>query len=148
MTHLLDANVLIALFDGDHLQHREVRDWFAGLEGGFATCPLVQGALVRWLIRIEGPAGPAAAVAELERLGKDPRHRFWADGLTFTEADWRGVVGHRQVTDAYLASLARSRRGRLATLDRGLATLDRGLAALHADVADLIGSPTLQPSRG
>jgi uncharacterized protein len=141
VTRLLDANVLIALFDGDHLQHREVRDWFAGLKGGFATCPFVQGALVRWVIRIEGPSGPAAAVEELKRLGQDPRHQFWADGLPFIEVNWKGVIGHRQVTEAYLASLARSRNGRLATLDRGL-------AALHADVAELIGSPTVQESRG
>jgi hypothetical protein len=42
-----------------------------------------------------------------------------------------GVVGHRQVTGAYLAQLARSRSGQLATLDSGL-------AHLHSDVALLI----------
>ena len=140
MTHLLDANVLIALFDGDHLHHRDVRDWFAGLQGGFATCPFVQGALVRWVVRIEGPAGATAAVEELKRLGADSRHQFWADSLSFTDVDWTGVIGYRQVTDAYLASLARSRKSRLATLDRGL-------AALHADVAELIGKMTVQESR-
>jgi len=45
--------------------------------------------------------------------------------------NWRGVLGHRQVTDAYLAGLARKQKGRLATLDEGL-------AALHEDVAELI----------
>ena len=45
----------------------------------------------------------------------------------------RGVVGHRQVTDAYLAALTRARRGRLATLDKGL-------AISHADVAYLLAS--------
>ena len=48
-------------------------------------------------------------------------------GITSAQAaDWP-----RQVTDSYLAALARHRNGRLATFDRGL-------AALHADVADLI----------
>ena len=42
-----------------------------------------------------------------------------------------GIVGHRQVTDAYLAHLARSYSARLATVDQAL-------AKLHADVADLI----------
>ena len=42
-----------------------------------------------------------------------------------------GVIGHRQVTDAYLAELARSNHGRLATFDEGF-------VALHGDVADLI----------
>jgi len=41
------------------------------------------------------------------------------------------VQGHKQVTDAYLAALARAHGGRLATLD---ATL----AAMHPDVADLM----------
>jgi predicted nucleic acid-binding protein len=43
----------------------------------------------------------------------------------------QGVVGHRQTTDAYLAQLARSQQGRLATFDAGL-------AELHRDVADLV----------
>jgi len=41
------------------------------------------------------------------------------------------VLGHRQVTDAYLAGLARAHRGRLPTMDRGL-------VAVHPDVADLV----------
>jgi predicted nucleic acid-binding protein len=41
------------------------------------------------------------------------------------------VIGHRQVTDAYLAHLARSRTGRLATFDRGL-------AEMRDDVTDLV----------
>jgi predicted nucleic acid-binding protein len=42
-----------------------------------------------------------------------------------------GVIGHRQVTDAYLAHLARTRNGRLATFDQGL-------AKTHPDVVDLV----------
>jgi predicted nucleic acid-binding protein len=45
----------------------------------------------------------------------------------------QGIVGHRQVTDAYLAQLARSRGARLATFDKAV-------ARLHADVADLVAS--------
>lgn len=44
-----------------------------------------------------------------------------------------GVIGHRQVTDAYLAQFARHYGGRLATLDTGL-------AHLHDDVAELVPS--------
>lgn len=43
-----------------------------------------------------------------------------------------GVIGHRQVTDAYLVALARHHGGRLATLDRGL-------AALHGEDVFLLG---------
>lgn len=42
-----------------------------------------------------------------------------------------GVIGHRQVTDAYLAGLARARKG-------SLATFDRGRVAVHHDVALLV----------
>ena len=59
VTRLLDANVLIALFDADHVHHAVVRDWFVALPNPFATCPIVQGALVRWIVRIEGRDGTA-----------------------------------------------------------------------------------------
>ena len=130
-TRLLDANVLIALFDADHVHHGIVRDWFIALRGEFATCPIVEGALTRWIVRIEGSSGAAAAQRELRKLAADSRHRFWPDDLAYADVEWTGVIGHSQVTDAYLAALARKRGGRLATLDRGL-------AALHHDVAELI----------
>lgn len=130
---LLDANVLIALFDADHVHRPVVRDWFLALDGEFATCPIVEGALTRWIVRIEGRDGAALATRELRKLAADPRHRFWSDDLACAEVDWTGVLGHGQVTDAYLAALARKHGGRLATLDRGL-------AALHDDVAELISA--------
>lgn len=135
VTRLLDANVLIALFDADHVHHQWVRDWFVARADAFATCPIVEGALTRWIVRIEGRAGTASARRELRKLAADVRHRFWPDDLPYTDVNWHGVLGHGQVTDAYLAALARKHQGRVATLDRGL-------AALHADVAELIPVPT------
>jgi toxin-antitoxin system PIN domain toxin len=132
-TRLLDANVLIALFDADHVHHGVVRDWFIVLRDGFATCPIVEGTLTRWIVRIEGRTGATAAQRELRKLAADSRHRFWPDDLAYADVEWKGVLGHGQVTDAYLAALARKHGGRLATLDRGL-------AALHYDVAELIAA--------
>jgi hypothetical protein len=60
-------------------------------------------------------------------------HEFWSDELGYDGIELRGVVGHKQVTDAYLAGLVRFRGGRLATLDRAL-------VALHDDVALLLDS--------
>jgi hypothetical protein len=60
-----------------------------------------------------------------------PRHEFWADDAAFDAVSFDGVIGHRQVTDAYLAHLARVRQGRMATFNQGL-------AKLHPDVADLV----------
>ncbi|MDR2012380.1 MAG: PIN domain-containing protein [Rhodanobacter sp.] len=130
---LLDANVLIALFDADHVHHAVVRDWFIALRDGFATCPIVEGALTRWIVRIEGRSGAAAAQHELRKLAADSRHHFWPDDLAYADVEWKGVLGHGQVTDAYLAALARKHAGRLVTLDHGL-------AALHYDVAELISA--------
>ncbi len=60
-----------------------------------------------------------------------PTHQFILDGLEYFEVLPTGVVGHAQVTYAYLAQLARHSQMRLATLDRAQ-------AALHADVAFLV----------
>ena len=124
---LLDANVLIALTAADHLHHDPAETWLAGWSGGLATCPVTQGALVRFVLRSGGTAGMAEQV--LRGVTRRPDHEFWPDDLDHRDVDLRGVVGHRQVTDAYLAALARSRGGRLASFDRGV-------AALHPDVVE------------
>lgn len=131
MIYLLDSSVLIALFDAAHVHRSRVREWFTVFGGELATCPIVEGALARWIVRVRGRDGAQIAMRELSKLAADPRHRFWPDDLPFAGVQWKGVLGHNQVTDAYLAALARKHKGKLATLDRGL-------AALHHDVAELI----------
>ena len=59
------------------------------------------------------------------------RHVFWPDDLQYTRDIVDGLVGDRQVTDAYLCHLASSRHGTLATFDRGL-------AAAHPDRSVLV----------
>ena len=129
MTTLLDGNVLIALTFPEHEHADRARQWFANLGDSFATCPITQGSLVRFLLRQGSDAATAKAVlADITAL---PRHAFWADSIAYTEVRMEGVVGHAQVTDAYLAQLARTHAGRLATFDEGL-------AALHKDLSELI----------
>jgi hypothetical protein len=36
----------------------------------------------------------------------DRAHEFWTDQVPFTDVAMTGVIGHRQVADAYLAQLA------------------------------------------
>ena len=129
MTVLLDANVLIALLVDDHIHHVAAENWFVSRSGNFATCPITQGSLMRLLIR-EGQSA-ATAQAVLSGATADPRHEFWPDDLPYTDVPIQGIVGHRQVTDAYLAQLARARGSRLATFDQAM-------AKLHNDVADLV----------
>ena len=133
MTALLDANVLIALVVAEHVHHDAAAEWLSATDGGFATCPITQGSLVRFLVRTGQPAAVARDV--VRALENASRHEFWPDSVSFAAVEMGGVVGHRQVTDAYLAQLARSRNGQLATLDSGL-------AHLHSDVAVLIPTAT------
>ena len=116
---LLDAHVLIALSLSDHEHHARASVWAADTER-IALCPIVEGALVRFLVRLG--QSPKAATRLLDALHADPRCEFWPDAVSYTSADLTHVVGHRQVTDAYLAALARMQRGRLATFDVALAS--------------------------
>ena len=88
---------------------------------------------MRFLVRTGQSA--AAAREVVSAVESANRHEFWPDSVSFADVEVSGVVGHRQVTDAYLAQLARSRKGQLATLDSGL-------AHLHSDVAVFIPTAT------
>lgn len=129
MTVLLDANVLIALLVDDHVHHAAAENWFTGLDGSFATCPITQGSLMRLLIREGQPAATARVI--LAGTAGHPRHEFWPDDVPYADVPAGGIIGHRQVTGAYLAQLARLRGARIATFNRAL-------AALHTDVAELV----------
>jgi toxin-antitoxin system PIN domain toxin len=130
---LLDANLLVALIVSDHVHHTLAEEWFARDDAPFATCPTTQSALVRFLVR-EG-AATHEAMNVLNTVAANERHEFWADDVDLRHVTYSGVVGHRQITDSYLAALARAHEARLVTLDRAL-------AALHPDVTDLVGSRT------
>lgn len=123
-TYLLDANVLIALTVVEHEHHARTSAWASGITR-FATCPVVEGALVRFLIRIGESAGVAQQV--LRAVHELPGCEFWPDSLSYVDSALGHVRGHRQVTDAYLASLAASRG------DAVVATLDEGLVRALPD---------------
>jgi len=63
-------------------------------------------------------------------------HEFWPDDLTMTQAipSELPIVGHRQITDAYLLAMAGSHGGVVATLDRGLMSA----AAGREELVDLV----------
>jgi toxin-antitoxin system PIN domain toxin len=127
---LLDANVLIALAWPAHEAHTGVQQWFArNSRQGWATCPLTQAAFVRIL---SNPKFSAHAVTPREALNvlsanlQHSGHQFWRDEIGLLEALKRfegRVVGHLQVTDAYLLGLALHKNGRLATLDKAVGSL-------------------------
>jgi len=127
---LLDVNVLIAVMWPAHESHAQVGEWFSRhARQGWATCPFTQAAFVRL---VSNPAFSRDAVTPQEAISllstnlKHRYHRFWSDEISFAEAVelFQGrVVGHRQVSDAYLLGLAIHKKGKLATLDRAVMTL-------------------------
>ena len=132
MTWLVDGNVLLALLLEDHIHHERVHRWFSELrEDRFATCPVTQGTLLRVHMRVSVEGTAAASWEALRAVSGHPAHEWWDDALDYLDVPHRNLQGHRQVTDAWLAELARRRGGRVATLDSGFATL-------HADVAVLL----------
>jgi predicted nucleic acid-binding protein len=73
-----------------------------------------------------GAASLADSIAILAHNLEDSYHRFWPDSLGLTDALktlGAPLLGHRQVTDAYLLALAIQHGGRLATRDRALLSL-------------------------
>jgi toxin-antitoxin system PIN domain toxin len=119
VTVLLDANVLIALAVGDHVHHRSATTWWGTTAEQFATCPITQGALLRLLVR-QGIDMPSA-LHTLGLLTGHAEHVFFPDAIQYVHVDTAAVHGHAQLTDAYLAGLARHFEARLATFDRALA---------------------------
>ncbi len=131
--HLLDGNVLVALADANHIHHGPAEHWLATQSSPFATCPITQGTLLRVLLHTRAVPTAREAADILDLIVADARHRFLPDDIGYAHVHWRGVIGHRQVTDAYLAALARHHGAKLATFDRGL-------AALHANAVVLIAA--------
>lgn len=130
MTYLLDANVLIALVVEEHEHHDVVSRW-ASQAGPVAVCPIVEGALVRFLLRVGETATTAAAV--LTAVRALPSVEFWPDTVSYADLDLSQLRGHREVTDAYLAGLASANMAILATFDKGLAQRHPEGSVLLAD---------------
>jgi toxin-antitoxin system PIN domain toxin len=130
---LLDVNVLMALLWGNHEHHDRARQWLRTI-AEFATCPVTQLGFAR--ISSHAMLGygmsPEQAFGVLRRFLGDPRHRFIADDLScedrvlFTEQ----IPGANDVTDHYLAALARQHGLVLTTFDETLSRSFPGERAL------------------
>lgn len=127
MTALLDINVFIALAWPAHEHHASARHWFLNRgRSKWATCPITQLGFVRILSNpaFSPDALPVREALELlEKNINQPAHEFWSDSRAVPRALkplLRDAFGYRQITDAYLLSLAVVHKGRLATFDRGL----------------------------
>ena len=122
---LLDVNVLVALFDPDHVHHDAAHEWFASNRaGGWATCPLTENGLVRILSNTaySGAYETTEAIrGRLDAFCHSGNHAFWPDSVSLRDPRFQlGRMTFQQVTDVYLLGLAADRGGRLATFDRSI----------------------------
>jgi toxin-antitoxin system PIN domain toxin len=139
--HLLDTNVLIALSWPHHLHHAKAHEWFHGTgRKGWATCPLIQIAFIRISSNpkiIADAVTPREALEVLKKIVSMPGHHLWPDTIAPTDAKAfasAAFVGHRQVTDAYLLSLAQHHKGKLATFDNGIAEMIQANKERHQHI--------------
>ena len=128
--YLLDTNVLLGLIWTSHDFHRAAGKWFvANRRQGWATCAMTQAGFAR----ISAQSAFAvwggtvqSAIASLEAAMGSVDHRF----LNMDVAQGQvkiyctgGIIGHRQVTDAWLLATAMRHNCKLVTFDKGIRQL-------------------------
>jgi uncharacterized protein len=128
MRSLLDVNVLIALFDPDHVFHERAHIWWAAhASEGCATCAITENGFVRIMSQPTYSArvrfSPTELIERLATFAQQTSHVFWADSISLRDTQCFArdrIHSSRQITDIYLLALAASRGGRLATFDEGV----------------------------
>ena len=125
---LLDVNMLIALLWEEHPFHKACAAWFKSDElTKWATCPITESGFVRVLSSPSFTGRPPSVHNAIQLLKlateSDDRHLFLNDDLPISviARRWKPPLGHKQVTDLYLLSLAAHRQATLVTFDRRIA---------------------------
>jgi uncharacterized protein len=112
------------------VHHGQAQRWFGEVgRHAWSSCAITQLAFLRISSNpkiIAEAVKPNEAMAMLGEITALSGHHFWSDE---PEPARSGVlkslalVGHRQVTDAYLLALALHHKGKLATFDSGIGEL-------------------------
>lgn len=134
MKYLLDINALIALAWPQQMQHPQMQMWFdKNSSDGWATCALTQAGFMRIVTQ---PAFAmlhhldtikfSHATSLLQTNVAHKKHQFLDLNFGFDKvlsACTGGLQGHRQITDAYLLTLAIQNKRQLVTFDSGIGSL-------------------------
>ena len=125
--YLLDLNALIFLGDTESPHYAAIHHWFdtSGKED-WGVCPLTEAGFVR--VTTNPAYGGACrtvaqATAILAAFAAYPGYRYWpiSESWSVLTASFSArLLGHQQVTDAYLLGLAVKHEGVLVTFDRGI----------------------------
>ena len=127
---LLDVNVLLALAWPNHQFHTAARQRLETSEAPWATCALTQLGFIRLSSNpsVVGAAkSPKEAASLLGLLVEDSRH-LYLGSLPAPVAEssrqlLERILGYKQVTDAYLLTLAEGSNATLLTFDTRLDAL-------------------------
>ena len=124
---LLDVNVLLALAWPNHQFHAAAVHAMQNKRSRWATCALTQLGFLRLSSNpavIPGAKSPAECAALLEAMVSDPLHVYFDRLPSVTGSmSFRGILGHNQLTDAYLLHVAGRHHAVLLTFDRRLPSL-------------------------
>jgi uncharacterized protein len=121
---LLDTNALLALAWPNHQFHAVVVQRLARSPlSGWATCLLTELGFIRLSLNpaiVDVRKTPGEVLDVLSRLTDDDHHAYVdvLPPIATVEVSMRRLLGHQQVTDAYLVAVAEAT---LLTLDRRLA---------------------------
>jgi len=135
---LLDVNALMALAWPNHQFHAAILERL-GKEPAppWATCALTQLGFVRLssnptIVKVRKT--PAEAIGLLADLIRDHQHTYLETlpALPHVARFFHHLLGHQQVTDAYLLAIAETNGSTLLTLDRRL--VQPGTARAYVEV--------------
>jgi toxin-antitoxin system PIN domain toxin len=125
--HLLDVNVLVALFDPGHTHHQVVARWFSSKDLQWGLCAFSEAGFLRVSTN---PAGGNRTVEQathvLRSFTNDPGYGYWpinASWVSLADPFQGRLFGHQQITDAYFLGLAVKEGGVLVTLDKAIRSL-------------------------
>ena len=134
MSYLLDVNVLIVLAWSEHQHHASAVRWFEQhASSGWATCALTESSFVRIVSQPSFSLSAGYDPVTVDQAGqmlfaniRHKNHQFLNLNFSFDKvlsACTGGLQGHRQITDAYLLTLAIQNKRQLVTFDAGIGSL-------------------------
>jgi toxin-antitoxin system PIN domain toxin len=134
---LLDVNVLIALFDPDHLFHDRAHTWWKSeKQSGWASCAITENGLLRILSNPkyspERPFSPHELLQRLNLFVQASDHQFLTNSISFrdqTVFSLGPLCRSQELTDVFLLGLA-------VTKDCRLVTFDKGINRSHVSIAE------------
>ena len=118
----------VALLDDAHIHNAHALKFLKQPKLKIATCALTENGVLR-VLNLPGyanraPPGFNRVRQKLALACNDFDHEFWPCSVSLrdeTMVDWSRVMGHNQITDAYLLALAVHHGGALATFDHRVA---------------------------